>query len=205
LWLGVLTVATITGLVVAMVVARKRDAARAQAAAQSQSSDWKDILVAQAERARSVPRLALPTSARAPSEPIKQATWKDLPLCPSIQVFNVQSTGDGKVRGVWMSENQGSRALVLLGARYGAFVLESVGQYAGSWFAQLRTSSGPCRAAVGSEERMPLAVNSPAPAKQQPPDAGVQAFPERDFQLVRKLSGHVKRLQVDPVSNQSGQ
>ena len=129
LWLGVLMVATIAGLVLAVVVARKRDAARAQAAAQS--NDWKDILVAQAERARFAPRLALPTSVRAPSEPAKQATWKDLPPCPSVKVSNVQSTGDGKVRGVWMSDDQGSPALVLLGARYGEFLLESVGQYGG--------------------------------------------------------------------------
>jgi hypothetical protein len=198
-------VATITGLVLAMFVARKRDASRAQAAAQS--NDWKDILVAQAERARSAPRLALlpQVQGAAASDTVKQAAWRDLPLCRSVRVLNVQSTGDGKMRGVWMSENQGSPALVLLGARYGEFVLESVGKDGRSWYAQLRSSSGPCRAEVGSGESTPVALNSPVEAKQQPPDAGAPSSPERDLQLVRKLSGHVKRLQLAPVPNQSSQ
>lgn len=79
LWLGLLVVAAIVGLILAIVLPRKLDAPRVQPSAES--NDWRDTL-AEVQRDRSVPRFAvkeepLPEPRIALSVFDKQATQRE--------------------------------------------------------------------------------------------------------------------------------
>jgi hypothetical protein len=106
-WLGVLVVAAVAGLTIAIVLPRKPDASRVQPTAQS--DDWKDTL-AEVERVRSVPRFAVkrePAPVQAPAGPTQQATERQeigsgerIPLAAASPVQAKEQPPDGGVRSL---------------------------------------------------------------------------------------------------------
>jgi hypothetical protein len=69
-------------------------------------------------------------------------------------------------------------------------------------------ASGLTQQATGMDprEQMALAVNSPAPGTDQPPDSGTRTLSEHDFSRIRAFLGHLRRIQQQgPSSTESGQ